>query len=120
MLILMTTGARSGAKRSLPVAGYRHGDGWIVVVAAAGGDRHPAWYHNLLVHPDVVVEKTGRTYRMVARDTRGDELAALWDEVVEAEPSLASMQDQNQRIFPVVVLEPGEHGHSKNGSSSYL
>lgn len=108
VLILTTIGAKSGAKRTLPVAGYRHGDGWIVV-AAAGKDHHPAWYHNLIVHPDVVVEKNGHARRMVARDTGGDERAALWEKVVEAEPSFASMQDKNERVFPVVVLEPAEN-----------
>lgn len=105
VLILTTTGAKSGARRSLPVVGYGHGDGWIVV-AAAGEDHHPAWYHNLLAHPDVVVEKGGTTRRMAARETHGDERATLWAEVLEAEPSFGSMQDKNQRVFPVILLEP--------------
>lgn len=116
VLILTTTGARSGLERSCPVAGYQHGEGWIVV-AAAGGERNPGWYHNLLVHPDVLVERGSEVHRMVAREVQGEERAALWDEVVEAESGFASMQRRRERIFPVMILEPAGSDDSMKSSS---
>src|SRR3954470_232544 len=56
LVIMHTTGAKSGEERLVPAAGFRNDDGWMVVASAAGSPKHPGWYHNLKKHPAFDIE----------------------------------------------------------------
>ena len=88
LLYLTTTGAKSGQRRTVPVARFSNeGLGWIVVASAAGAVTHPGWYHNIVAHPDEVeVEVSGTKHQVTVRQLDGVERDAAWATVVAAAP----------------------------------
>lgn len=105
LLLLTTTGARSGKEHTTPLGYVRH-DGRLLVVGSAGGaDRHPAWFHNLLAHPMVRVEVGTDEYHAIAVPAEGERRDRLFAEVVRVAPGYADYQERTSRTIPVVVLE---------------
>ena len=104
LILLTTTGARTGQPRTSPL-GPATVDGQLVVVASAmDADRNPAWYHNLLQNPVVTVETGTETYRAVAAAPAGAERDALFAKVVEQAPGFGEYQKKTRRPIPVVTL----------------
>jgi deazaflavin-dependent oxidoreductase (nitroreductase family) len=107
LLLLHTTGARSGQERVNPVAYQDLGDGRVAVFASfAGRDVHPAWFHNLVAHPDASVEIGEGTRDVRARVATGDERTAIWERQKAEHPGFAGYETKTSREIPVVVLEP--------------
>jgi deazaflavin-dependent oxidoreductase (nitroreductase family) len=106
VLALTTTGRRSGRVRSTVVAYMRVGDAYVVTAANLGSERDPAWFLNLLAHPDAVVELDGRRTDVVARRATGEEGEQLWARWVERLPASETYRRIAGREIPVVVLEP--------------
>ena len=106
LLLLHTTGARSGEDRVHPMM-YRAVDGgWAVFASKAGADTHPAWFHNLRAHPSAGIE-IGTDYRAVtARVAEGAEREAIWTAQKADYPGFADYEARTSRVIPVVVLEP--------------
>lgn len=105
MLLLHTTGARTGAERVHPVLYQAKGEDVVVFASYAGAPTHPAWYHNLVAHPEVQVEIGGDTVAMVARVAEGAERDQLWERQKALVPSFAGYEEKTTRQIPVVVLE---------------
>ena len=107
-LILTTVGARSGAERTSPVGWWPGADGsWLIVAAANGGARNPAWYHNIAAHPgQVQIEVRGRRIRVTAEQLQGAERAAAWRQIAATTPRFARYQDKTDRQLPVIRLVP--------------
>ena len=105
LLLLTTTGARTGEERTSPMMFVPDGDRILVIASNAGAVRHPNWYHNLVAHPDVTVEVTGDTYRARARDLRGEERARVWAEITQKYPFFLDHQANIERTIPIVALE---------------
>ncbi len=108
VVILTTVGHRSGRKRrTILTAPLIQGDR-VVLVASYGGHGHnPAWYQNLLVHPEVGLTMAGtRERRMRARVAGRDERTELWPRIVSAYPGYGRYQEKTDRRIPLVVLEP--------------
>jgi deazaflavin-dependent oxidoreductase (nitroreductase family) len=105
VLLLTTTGAKSGQPRLAPVVYSRDGDGYVIVASKGGAPTHPAWYHNLLAHPVVTVEVGGETFTARARVTGAPERTRLFAERATASPNFAEYQRRTTRVIPVVVLE---------------
>ncbi len=104
LLLLGTTGARSGAERTNPVM-YLDLDGKRYVFASkAGADSNPDWYHNLLAHPEVTVELLGETYPARAVPVEGDERDRVYAEQASRYPGFAEYQEKTTRVIPVVEL----------------
>ncbi|HEX6341220.1 nitroreductase/quinone reductase family protein [Umezawaea sp.] len=104
LLLLTTTGARSGPDRTVPLGFVRDGDHLLVVGSADGADHHPDWFHDVLADPAVRVELGTESFTAVATPAEGarrDELFAL---VVRAAPGYADHQRRTTRTPPVVVL----------------
>lgn len=105
LVLLTTTGARSGKPHTTPVGYYPDGDGRILVIAsAAGAPKHPAWYHNLLANPRVTVESGVFTYEADATVLEGDERDRAFARAVEADSGWADYQARTSRVIPVVAL----------------
>ncbi|MFH9816592.1 nitroreductase/quinone reductase family protein [Streptomyces sp. NPDC017230] len=108
LLLLTTTGARSGVSRTTPLGYVRHGDSLLVVGSNLGGPRHPGWYHNLLARPVVRVEVGTRSFEALAVPAEGDRREELFAHVVRAVPGYGDYQTGAGRVLPVVVLERAE------------
>jgi deazaflavin-dependent oxidoreductase (nitroreductase family) len=105
ILILTTTGRRSGEPRVKPLI-FGEDDGRYVVVASKGGARHhPDWYMNLSADPDVLVQVKADRFRAQARTAEGDERERLWKRMAEIWPAYDDYRQKTDREIPVVVLE---------------
>ncbi|HEY4025655.1 MAG TPA: nitroreductase family deazaflavin-dependent oxidoreductase [Candidatus Dormibacteraeota bacterium] len=99
MLLLTTTGARTGQMRTTPMMYLTDGDRLVVYASNMGSRRHPAWYHNLLAHPDVSVEVGSERFDATAVATDGETRERLWRLFPFPEH-----QSQTRRQIPVIVL----------------
>lgn len=104
LLLLHTTGARSGQERVNPMMYLQDGDRLLVFASKAGSDDHPAWYHNLLAHPEVTVEVGDDTYAATARPLEGAERDEKYAEQAARYPGFADYQAKTTRVIPVVAL----------------
>jgi deazaflavin-dependent oxidoreductase (nitroreductase family) len=106
LLLLHTRGARSGVARVTPLVRLDL-DGPLAIFASfAGEPRNPDWYHNLLAHPDVVVEIGAGTRAVRAREVVGAERDRIWSRQKAEMPLYAAFEARTDRVIPVVVLEP--------------
>ncbi|MET8825769.1 nitroreductase/quinone reductase family protein [Streptomyces sp. NPDC004610] len=106
LILLTTTGARSGTPHTTPVGYLADGDGRILVIASAGGaPRNPAWYHNLVAHPRVTIESGAFTYEADAAVLTGEERERAWARAVESDEGWAEYQRKTDRLIPVVALQ---------------
>ncbi|WP_043267976.1 nitroreductase/quinone reductase family protein [Streptomyces sp. CT34] len=111
LILLTTTGARSGARHTTPVAYLPDGAERILVIASAGGaPHHPDWFLNLVAHPRVTVENGVFTYEAEAVVLEGEERDRVFARAAEADPGWAAYQDNTTRVLPVVALTSVETG----------
>lgn len=107
MLVLTTTGRRSGAPRSVQLAHVAEPDGTLLVVASAmGQDRHPDWLLNLRADPVARVLLPGRQLDVVAIELASGEATQRWPEIVRAIPQMRTYARRTSRDIPVVRLTP--------------
>ncbi len=104
MLLLTTTGRRSGEPRTTPLACFADGDDWIVVASNNGQDLDPAWWLNLEARPEASVQLGPERFAVRARRAEGEERARLWPWLVERNPAYARYARRTAREIPVVVL----------------
>jgi deazaflavin-dependent oxidoreductase (nitroreductase family) len=106
VLLLTTTGRRSGQQRTAPVVYLADGENVIVINTNAGNAKVPAWSLNLKANPEAVVERGGRRYPVRARVAEGEERAGLWQQHNEQYAGFDDYQQQLEREASVIVLEP--------------
>jgi len=106
LLLLTTTGARTGTVRVNPLMYLPLDDDRLAIFASKGGaPTHPDWFHNVKANPQVTVEVGDETYRALATEVTGDERDDLYARQAERYPQFAGYQADNPRLIPVVVLE---------------
>ena len=105
LLLLTTTGAKSGRALTKPLAYTRDGDRIVVIASFAGGPKNPPWYHNLVANPVATVELGSERLRVRATVTSGEERQRLFDRQVAQMPIFAEYQQKTTRQIPVVVLQ---------------
>jgi len=108
LLLLTTTGAKSGQLRTTPMMYIPDGDRLLVIASNAGAPVHPDWYRNLVAYPEVTVEVGNEIFEAIAIVTEGPERQRLWTRVVELYPFFADHQAKVTRQIPVIVLERRE------------
>ena len=107
VLILTTTGRKSGkARETVLTTPVQEGETIVLVASYGGDDRHPQWFLNLRADPEVSVTKDGRTTPLRARVASAEEKARLWPAVVAAYKGYAGYQRRTDRDIPLVLLEP--------------
>ncbi len=106
MLLLTTTGRRSGRPHTVPLLFLTDGDGWLVIASYGGRDHHPAWYLNLVANPSCSVQINGRRLAAVAATVPKDGRDELWARVVNAYDGYAGYQAKTEREIPLVRLTP--------------
>jgi deazaflavin-dependent oxidoreductase (nitroreductase family) len=105
LILLTTTGARTGTPHTTPVGYLPDGGDRILVIASAGGSpRHPDWYRNLVAHPHVTVESGVFTYEAKAVVLAGEERDRAFARAVESDRGWAVYQEKTDRVLPVVAL----------------
>jgi deazaflavin-dependent oxidoreductase (nitroreductase family) len=105
MLLLHTTGARSGEKRVNPLVYQTLGDDLAIFGSKAGAPTNPDWFHNLVANPDVTVELGSDTVPMRARVAEGHERERIFMRQKEIMPGFADYEARTTRVIPVVILE---------------
>jgi deazaflavin-dependent oxidoreductase (nitroreductase family) len=106
VVLLTTTGAKSGQTRINPLVALPRPDGTLYVFASAGGaPKHPDWYHNLVAHPEVGVEFGDDSFRATAASVTGDERDRIYAEQTKAFEGFADYEKKTTRVIPVVKLE---------------
>jgi len=106
MLLLDHVGAHSGVQRTTPLVYLATGSDLVLVASKSGHPNNPAWYHNLLAHPETTVQ-VGRERRPVrARVADPAERTRLWPEVVRLLSIFDTYQQRTEREIPLVILEP--------------
>ena len=106
ILLLTTTGRKSGQPRTSALIFGRDGDDLLLVASQGGAPTHPNWYHNLSANPDVEVQVQGDVFRATARTANDDEKARLWSIMTDVWPNYDAYQERTDRSIPVVVLTP--------------
>ena len=104
IVLLTTTGARTGQRRTTPMMFHRDGGRLLVVASNVGAPKHPDWYRNLVADPRVTVEAGDETYPAVATILEGPERARAWSMLKESYPFFANHEASTERIIPVVAL----------------
>ncbi len=106
VLLLDHVGAKSATKRTTPLV-YVNDGGDVVIVASKGGHpRHPAWFHNLVAHPDTTIQIGARRRAVHARVATPEERKRLWPMAVAVYSGYSGYQERTEREIPLVVLEP--------------
>jgi deazaflavin-dependent oxidoreductase (nitroreductase family) len=105
MVLLTTTGAKSGQPRTTPLVYTTDGDRLVVIASYAGAPRHPAWYHNLVADPSVTLEVGAEKFPARASVVTGAERDRLYAAQAALMPNFAEYEQKTTRKIPVVVLE---------------
>ncbi len=106
ILLLNTTGRRSGQERTFALIHRADGDRYVIVASKGGAPDHPLWFKNLEAQPDVTVQVRDQVIPVRASVAEGDERARLWSLMTEVWPNYDNYQRKTEREIPVVVLEP--------------
>ena len=106
VLLLTTTGRKSGRPRTQPLLRAPAGDGYAVIASKGGAAQHPLWYLNLKANPQAQVTVGRETRNVRARDAEGEERERLWRALADLYPGYNRYAQKTSRHIPVVVLEP--------------
>jgi proline iminopeptidase len=105
VLLLTTTGRKTGEKRTAPLIYARDGDRYVLVASNGGAPEHPGWYRNLEKMPEVEIQVKDEVFRARARTAKGEERERLWRKANEVWPPYDEYATKTDREIPVVVLE---------------
>lgn len=105
LLLLTTMGARTGRRHTTAVAWFPDGDSWVIAATFAGSASHPAWYRNLLTHPDQVwIEVGDRRVHVRPEQLRDAERDAWWARIRDSGANFAGYEAKTDRVFPIMRL----------------
>jgi deazaflavin-dependent oxidoreductase (nitroreductase family) len=105
LLLLTSTGAKSGEARTTPVVYLRDGEHLVIFASKAGAPTNPAWYHNLLANPSATVEVGNETVEVTASVASGEERTQLYERQSERFPQFVEYAKKTTREIPVIVLQ---------------
>jgi deazaflavin-dependent oxidoreductase (nitroreductase family) len=105
LVLVTTTGAKSGLARTSPVVHTTEGGDVIIIASKAGAPSHPDWYRNLKATPTVTVELPGETYQAEAIEATGEERDRLYAAQAEQMPNFAEYEKLTDRKIPVIRLK---------------
>ncbi|HWJ64485.1 MAG TPA: nitroreductase family deazaflavin-dependent oxidoreductase [Acidimicrobiales bacterium] len=105
LLILHSTGAKSGKDRLAPIVFQPVDEAWAVFASKAGAPDNPDWYHNLVANPSAKIELGTEDVAVTARVLEGDERSEIWEKQKQLMPGFADYEAKTDRVIPVVLLE---------------
>ena len=106
ILLLHTLGHRSGKNHVIPIAYFQMDGFYFVIGSNWGKPRNAGWYHNLLAHPNTLIEVRGKLLQVSAHPAEGSEYDRLWQFAVNHHPPYLHYKEMTDRPIPIVVLEP--------------
>lgn len=106
LLLLHTTGAKSGKEHVNPAAYVRDGEKYVVIASKGGAPTHPDWYYNILAHPHLTVEVGTETFQVDAKVAEEPERTRLYNKMVEMMPGFDDYRRKTTRVIPVIKLTP--------------
>jgi deazaflavin-dependent oxidoreductase (nitroreductase family) len=104
-LLITTIGRKTGLRRRTALIYGKDGDHYVIVASRRGHNQHPAWYLNLLAHPEIEVQVGADKFRALAQTAAPDRRSRLWSMMVSIWPSFHKYQNKTDRAIPIVVLE---------------
>lgn len=111
VLLLTTTGRKSGKRRTVPLIYFREGPDYFLIASNNGSTKHAGWYLNLCSHPEATLEVLDQRVQAQAEILSGEKREALWRQAVQAGPDYQKYQQQaGKRQIPVVLLHPLQTG----------
>jgi deazaflavin-dependent oxidoreductase (nitroreductase family) len=105
ILLLTTTGRKSGELRTTPLIHRTDADRWIIIASKGGTPDHPGWFQNLEADPEAEIQVLDQEIPVRASVAEGDERERLWKLMTEVWPDYDEYQAKTERTIPVVVLE---------------
>jgi len=105
ILLLETTGRKTGQLREVPIAYFFHEGKYLIVASNWGKEKNADWYLNLLKYPRAKLTVNGKSIQVTAHDTQGDEYTRLWDWATKQHPPYLNYQKMTSRQIPIVVFE---------------
>ena len=110
VLLLTTTGRKSGKTRTVPLGFLRDGSTYVIIASYGGLPRNPAWYLNLNSQPDATIQVKRQAMRVKAETASPEKRRELWARLIEAAPGYANYEQRTSREIPVVILHPVDEG----------
>ena len=106
VLLLTSTGRKSGKQRTVPVVYMRDGSAYVITASAGGADKHPGWFFNVRSNPQATIEVKDKRIPVVAEVAGPEKKPELWARLVEVAPNFAGYQKRTSRDIPMVILRP--------------
>ena len=107
LVLIHSTGARSGVERVNPALSIKVGSDWLVIASAAGAKQNPGWYHNLVARPNISIETGNGTVAVTAHELDGEDYAQAFDRFQRTSAALVKYQEQaGNRRLPIFRLTP--------------
>jgi deazaflavin-dependent oxidoreductase (nitroreductase family) len=105
ILLLTTTGKKTGQKRTVPLPYFRDGERYVLIASFGGNEKNPAWFVNLAANPQVHLQVGARRMNVRATVLEGSERERVWGKVSYDFPRYLKYQAKTQRLIPVILLE---------------
>jgi deazaflavin-dependent oxidoreductase (nitroreductase family) len=106
VLLLTTTGRKSGKKRTVPLGFLRDGSAYVIIASYAGLPRNPAWFLNLESEPSATIQVKKRQMHVRAETANSEKRRELWARLIEVAPGYANYEKRTTREIPMVILHP--------------
>lgn len=106
VLLLTTTGRKTGQQRTTPLGYFERDGGYVIIASNAGFDTHPAWFHNLKSNPHVTLQIQDKQLTALAEPAAPELRQQLWAKLVKLAPGYQAYEKRTTREIPVVVLRP--------------
>jgi F420H(2)-dependent quinone reductase len=115
VLLLTTTGRKSGKKRTVPLGFLRDGSSYVIIASYGGQPRNPAWFLNLESEPSATIQVKRRQMQVQAQTANPEKRRELWARLMEVAPGYSNYQKRTSREIPMVILHPvGERGEERS------
>ena len=106
VLLLTTTGRKSGKTRTTPLGCFEHPQGYVIVASYGGSDSNPAWYYNLKENPQVTVQVMDKIFPATAEILTGEARTEAWKKVIAEVPLYGDYEKKTTRQIPLILLRP--------------
>jgi deazaflavin-dependent oxidoreductase (nitroreductase family) len=106
VLLLTTTGRKTGKARTTPLGHFEHDGGYVIIASNAGFDAHPDWFLNLKSSPHAAIQVGDKKLNVSAEIAGADKRDQLWSRLIQLAPGYAGYEKKTSRVIPIVILRP--------------